>query len=369
MRRQIKETDHSPTFDPERLNAAWKVIDTEIERGVIPGASAAVTLNGRRFFYTSGVRHKIGEANPLVRADTIYDCASLTKVVVTLPLALMLIDEGLIDLEHPVADIWPSFAAGGKGNITIRQLLTHTSGMPSYAVPAKLGKEKEGILAGICGLEKTYEPGTRTVYSCLGFITLGRIVEIVTGQRLEEAAARRIFQPLGMTSSGYMPAEGMLSRIAATELDPASGEFRRGFVHDELAAALGGVSGNAGLFATAEDLLSYGELWLCGGMSDNGRLLSQAAVSKAVRSHTLQIPNASRGLGWVLRGDSSDAGGDWLSDSSYGHTGFTGTSLWVDPERELVVVLLTNRVHFGRNQSIARLRIRLHNAIAAAVVE
>ncbi|WP_409346431.1 serine hydrolase domain-containing protein [Paenibacillus sp. MBLB4367] len=358
-----------PVFDGERLSMAWKVIDTEIERGEIPGASVVASLSGKRVSYTAGVMQGKDSSRQHVDSDTIYDCASLTKVVVTLPLILMLIDEGLLHLGQPVAEILPAFADAGKEQVTIRQLLTHSSGLQAYASPASLGGDSEQTIASICRLQPAYEPGSRVVYSCLGYITLGKVIESVLGVSLHEAAAQRIFQPLGMASSGYVPAADRFPRIATTELDPAAGEYRHGVVHDELAAAMGGISGNAGLFAAAADIAAYGEMWVRGGNVNGRQLLSLAAVEAAARSHTAHLSDANRGLGWVLRGDAADACGDWLSGSAYGHTGFTGTSLCIDPERELVVALLTNRVHYGRDKSVSRLRIRLHNALAAAIAE
>lgn len=372
----------------EGLQAAWSLLDMAIEQGVIPGGVALIGRRGHAAAYAAGHAFMSEEHSIPASVDTIYDCASLTKVVVTLALMLILMDRGQVRLADPVAQHIPAFGAAGKAEITIGQLLAHTSGLPAHRDLYSHGWTPQQIHEEICAMEPDYPPGTRCVYSCLGYITLGHIIRQQFGRPLEEAAWNEVLQPLGMTASRYNPPPEWKPRIAATEYDAALGEYRWGFVHDENAHALGGAAGNAGLFSTASDLLRYARMWLALAGSAGGAasyaegaadaslsrtgpegfpeslLLSREAVKEALRSHTLDIPGAHRGLGWVLRGDPADISVEGMSPFSFGHTGFTGTSLWIDPAQDLILILLTNRVHYGRGNSIAALRRQFHEAAA-----
>jgi len=406
-------------MNPERIADAFRLLDEAIAGGITPGGVAVVGRYGRiAASYVAGVAHTAAPAasggagsscgagsaasggghavahggsgsavsgghhsaapgdaaaaadgrRPLpVTESTVYDCASLTKVVATLPLVLLLVDRGRLRLDDPVARYIPAFAAEGKAAVTVRQLLTHTSGLPAHKNMYSHGWTPDEVKAYIYALPPEYEPGTKMVYSDLGFITLGEIAAELFGEPLDTAARRHVFEPLGMNDTCFMPPQEWRPRIAATEFDEALGRHKWGEVHDENAGALGGASGHAGLFSTAGDLAKYAAMWLAGGrIGESGeRLISQAAAEAATRCGTPGLP-ANRGLGWVLKGDPWDASGDWMSPSSYGHTGFTGTSLWMDPARDCFAVLLTNRVHYGRDGSVARLRACFHNAVAAA---
>jgi serine-type D-Ala-D-Ala carboxypeptidase len=364
-----EETAQRMGIDATRLQAAWKVIDRKIEQAEIPGAAAVIMRHGQTAEYAAGFSVVNGGTRYEATIDTVYDCASLTKVIVTLPLILMLLDHGELCLSDPVAAFLPEFAAGGKENVTIRQLLAHTSGLAAHRDMYSHGFTPDEIFDFICRELPVYEPGTQMIYSCLGFIVLGRIIAKLSGLPLDEAADTCLLRPLGMENSRYNPPQEWLPRIAATEFDRLLGQHRWGRVHDENAHAIGGVSGNAGLFATAHDVIRYAGMWLGNGRVGGRTLLSRAVVESATRSHTQHLGRAARGLGWVLKDDVSDASGDLFSPASYGHTGFTGTSLWIDPERDLAVVLMTNRVHFGRDKSIAGLRACFHNAVAASLID
>ncbi len=371
----------------EGLQAAWSPLDNAIEQGLIPGGVALIGRRGHAAAYAAGHAFLSEERSLPASVDTIYDCASLTKVVVTLALMLLLMDRGQVRLADPVAQHIPAFGAAGKAEVTIGQLLAHTSGLPAHRHLYSHGWTPQQIQEAICAMEPDYPPGTRCVYSCLGYIILGEIIRQQFGRPLEEAAGSEVLQPLGMTASRYNPPPEWKPRIAATEYDAALGEYRWGFVHDENAFGLGGAAGNAGLFSTASDLLRYARMWLAlagSASSADGAtnaslsrprteegpaafLLSREAVKEALRSHTNDIPGANRGLGWVLHGDPADVGGKGLSPYSFGHTGFTGTSLWIAPAQDLILILLTNRVHFGRGNSIAALRRQFHEAASAAI--
>jgi len=336
--------------------------------GEVPGAVAAVIHNGVVIgprAYGWAVRNP---ARIPMTPFTVFDLASLTKVIATTPAVLICCERGLFRLDDAVATFIPEFAAGGKETITIRHLLTHTSGLPAHVKFWERGLQGERIFESICdmGLPSGSEPGAKVVYSDLGFITLAEVVRRVTGEPIDRFAAKEVFGPLGMYETRFLPPGEWQSRIAATEYRADLGKVMWGEVHDENAYALGGVAGHAGLFSTAEDVARYALMWLGWGEWQGVRILSEAAVAAAISEET----NAGerRGLGWMLRAPQFSSGGDFFSKRAYGHTGFTGTSLWCDPETGTAAVLLTNRVHAGREgRAIIRLRPRFHNAVAAAV--
>jgi len=407
-------------LDMNGLQAACASVNRAIDAGITPGAVLGVLHRGDTWFYAAGVadpRPEHGEP-AAVHKDTLYDCASITKVAVTLPLILQLVDEGRITLSTKAADIVPSFGASGKEAITVGELLTHTSGLAADMNLHSHGWSREQMWEAVLTSPLSGEPGKNVLYSDLGYLALGRIAEELLQMPLDQAARQRVFEPLGMFDSTLTPSLEQLGRYAATEYDEESHGHLCGVVHDEKARALGGVCGHAGLFATAGDLLRYAHMWLlegavpaprgqvdegaavlpdteadaagaadteagkpravgasslahiqssAAGTSSPARILSPAAARTAIKPHTAAIPGANRGLGWVLKGDRMDASGDWMSDRAYGHTGFTGTSLWIDPAYDLAVVLLTNRVYGGRSGSVKELRVQVHNAITGAV--
>jgi CubicO group peptidase (beta-lactamase class C family) len=347
---------------------AYDVLNNAFIEKQIPSAVAVIGLNGK-VVDTHSVGHLIsGNKTYPTNLDTIYDCASLTKVVVTLPLALMLVEKGLLSLEEPVASFIPGFSSQGKSTVTIKHLLTHTSGLTSYRNMYSQGLSVEQIKEQIYHQALEYTPGSKVVYSDLGFILLGDIISHILHLSLDEAAFQFIFQPLGMRNTLFCPPAELKERIAPTEYRKALGTYQWGEVHDENALALGGVCGHAGMFSTALDLANYATMWLKKGSWGSQQLISSASVTAATSNYTSHLSSA-RGLGWVLKGDSYDVSGELLSESCFGHTGFTGTSIWLDPKLDLFIILLTNRVHFGRDISINDLRRRFHNAVAACIKE
>jgi CubicO group peptidase (beta-lactamase class C family) len=355
-------------MNSEKLKSAMRLLDKEVEEGNIPGATAVVARKGKIIAeHAVGWAEKTEEQRRPMDFSAIFDLASLTKVMATLPAILLLLERGLIRLKDPVSLYIPEFAAQGKEEITIRHLLTHTSGLVAHRAMYTNGWGKNEILKYIWEQPAEYPPGSQMVYSDLGFITLGIIVEAVTGLVLNEFVKNEIYHPLGMKSTYFLPPKELKGRMASTEFDESLGRYKLGEVHDDNAYALGGVSGHAGLFAPAADVAIYGQMWLNGGAYGQHRLFSPITVKAATTGYTPSIEGANRGLGWVLKDDAWDASGDLFSPSSYGHTGFTGTSITCDPENDLLVVLLTNRVHFGRERSIVRLRSVFHNAVVAGV--
>ncbi|WP_256759447.1 serine hydrolase [Cohnella sp. WQ 127256] len=349
---------------PSSLEEVWGPIREAVHNRLIPGAAAAIQWKGKRIRYATGLSVDTDEEMLPVRYDTIYDCASLTKVVVTLPLVLMLMDQGKLQLEDHISNIVPEFTRNEAKAMTIRHLLTHTSGLASSGDFHSLPCTLDNLLHRLGSEPLSFEPGKQVVYSDLGFIVLGSIIARMMDMSIDQAAKRYIFDPLGMRDSCFCPPSDLLPRIAPTEMSQETGKHWRGIVHDENARALKGISGHAGLFSTADDLLQYAALWLNKGFVNNQCLISPATIATSIESQTRNL-SSRRGLGWVLRGDQADVSGSLFSHETYGHTGFTGTSLYIDPKLNRAVVLLTNRVHYGRGHNITQLRSHFHDAAAA----
>ncbi len=294
-------------------------------------------------------------------ADTVFDLASLTKVVATLPALLHLAARAGVGLDEPVRRYLPAFNGPGKDEVTVRQLLLHTSGLPVSGKYHQRLRDPAEIRAAALAEPLVARPGTVCCYSDVGFIMLGELAAAVSGGRLDELVRDVVCAPLGMTATRYLPPASWAARAAATE--PVRGRAKVGVVHDETAALMGGVSGHAGLFGTAADLARYASAWAGDGW------LADGLRAEALRCQTDGL-GGRRGLGWGLRGDVWDNMGDGWPASGAGHTGFTGTSLSVDPRTGLWAVLLTNAVHFGRGpeHSVVGLRKQVHAAVAAALL-
>lgn len=373
----VAESFERAGFHPVLLGRAYDVIERYVEQGRIPGAVVQVGGAERALPPVAFGDASWEPVRRPARVDTIYDCASLTKVVVTTTLALSLVERGRISLDDRVADWVPEFldlapqgAAGERPErrvregIAVRHLLTHTSGMAAWAPLYERAKGPDEILKALCREPLATEPEADVIYSCLGYILLGTLIEREEGATLDRLAEREIFAPLGMSASGFNPDPALLGRIAPTEKE---GErVIHGVVHDENARARGGVSGNAGLFSTASDLSRFAQSIMRLRRGRSAGILSSVAVQAATRNYTSGL-SEPRGLGWQLRSKTKSSCGDLFGPESFGHTGFTGTSLWIDPDQDLFVVLLTNRVHPTReNAAHLRLRPLFHNAVAAA---
>ncbi len=346
------------------------LLDSAITAKAAPGAVVAVSFNGLRFIYGTG---HLGEGFPArPDAETVYDLASLTKVIGLTTMAMIAVDEGRLGLDTPVQYYLPEFIGPYKDRVTVRHLLTHSSGLRAHRPLWRETPDRGWALALAAATQLDTIPATRMVYSDIGAILLTRILERQYGDRIDHLLTQRVFAPLGMRSTTYRPPAEWSDRIAPTELDPWRGRMIHGEVHDENAAHLGGVSGHAGLFSDAVDLLAFGE-WILrrfvasrapNGGGDRGPALRATTVQEFTRRQHV-VPESSRALGWDTPSDGSSAG-TRLSARSFGHTGFTGTSIWADPTQGLVIVLLTNRVHPTRdNPRVGPLRI----AVADRVVE
>lgn len=382
-------------FDANRLRHALDLVRKgcagESDHPSYPGAVVMIMRHGVEVVHEAfGFRSFDESAQPMT-CDTIFDVASMSKPMATATAVLRLVEMGEVNLDDPIGRYVPGLGAALAGaNITVTRLLTHTSGLPP-SIPVYRGAEnRDDCVRAARSVLPEYAAGSKVEYSCMGFILLALLVEAVTGESLNVFARREIFDKLEMRETGYYTVERFAerARVAPTERRTwfekgeelwawlnKTGQFLDlhterqvawGAVHDENALALGGVSGNAGVFSTAADVAKFGQMYLGNGSYRGVRVLSPSTVELATRNFTAGMGD-NRGLGWQLKGPNTSFG-SLISGRAYGHTGFTGTVLWIDPERELIVVLLTNRVHETReNQALVDLRPRFLNAVAAAV--
>jgi CubicO group peptidase (beta-lactamase class C family) len=362
---------------------AAELIDQAVGAGVVPGAVLAAGVHTAEplLLHVAGDAQRDATAKRPMTAGTVFDLASLTKVVATLPALLYLAGRGEAGFDQPVSRYLPAFAGPGKNAVTVRQLLLHISGLPAERRYHLHLRDPAEILAAALAEPLVAEPGTVFCYSDVGFIALGELAATVAGCGLDQLVQDVVCTPLGLTSTRYRPPAEWADWIAATEIvgGPSaggasaeaggiggigqSGRAKVGLVHDENAEALGGVAGHAGLFGTAADLARYAAAWAGNGSPMEG------LRAEALRCQTEGL-GGRRGLGWGLRGDKYDNMGDGWPATGAGHTGFTGTSLSVDPHSGLWAVLLTNAVHFGRGgeHSVIGLRKQVHAAVAAELL-
>ena len=358
-----------------QLQPASAVIENAVADKAFPGATLAVGYRGRVAIHAFGKLSYDGNA-PAVDVRTMYDIASLTKVVVTTTLVAKLVEGDFpvpLDLDAKVERYLPEWTAGAnrqdlewRRQVTVRHLLTHTSGLPPFKEYWRTSKSKEETLSRIFAEPLDYEPGTKEVYSDLGIILMAEIIERLTGRKLDDLARAYIFSPLGMNDTTFRPAKNLWPAIAPTEFDRnLRNRLVQGEVHDENAFTMGGVSGHAGVFSTAPDLAAFCQMLLNGGVYAHRRILKRATVAQFTAPQPLS--NRTRTLGWAVPTEGSSSG-HYFSTHSFGHTGFTGTSIWIDPDRQLFVVLLTNRVNPTReNQKIAQVRSAVHDSVMQAL--
>jgi uncharacterized protein YbbC (DUF1343 family) len=301
--------------------------------------------------------------------DTVFDLASLTKPLATASSVMLLVEQGKLRPSDTVAQHLPAFAAKGKDKITVEQLLLHTSGLIADNPVADYQDGREKAVQRLCDLEPAAEPGAKFVYSDLNYITLGELVGRVSGKPLDEFAKENLFTPLGLTTMGFKPPEALRDRIAPTE--KRDGKWLIGEVHDPRAALMGGVAGHAGLFATADDLAVYAQMLLDGGVRMDKRVLSALTVKRLTTPHPVPLADGSVGqrtYGWDVRtAFSSNRGELFVPGENFGHTGFTGTSLWIDPPSQTAVIVLTNRVHPEGKGNVNRLRSQVATIAASAL--
>jgi CubicO group peptidase (beta-lactamase class C family) len=355
----------------ERLAAVDRVVLRGIGAGGFPGASVVVGRRGYAVIKRGYGRLSWSDESAPVDAQSIYDLASLTKVVGLTSAVMALYDDGKLDLDAPVRNYLPAFSGGAKDRVTVRHLLTHRSGLPAGRDLWRIAGSPSEARRAVVATPLYCQPGACFEYSDLGADVLGFVVEAVSGRQLDVFLQERIFGPLGMTDTYFRPPAQLRGRIAPTEVTPPRGYPLRGEVHDENAYALGGVAGHAGLFSTAADLSIYAQMMLNGGSYNGVRVLADSTVRLFTRRAA-----GTRALGWDTcnaGGSGSGSCGVMMGEAAYGHTGFTGTSLWIDPERDMFVVLLANRVHAARARRpakvIADVRADLADAAEAAVLD
>src|SRR6185312_3783353 len=351
----------------ERLEAIDRVVERGIEAGGYPGAAVIVGRKGKAVLQRGFGRLAWDESSPEVSpTSTIYDLASLTKVIGTTTAVMVLFDQGRISLDAPVSRYLPEFTGGEKDLVTIRQLLTHRSGLPAGREIFKLTHDPVEARKLVLSTPLIAHPGQYYEYSDLGADVLGMVVEAVSQQPLDEFLADYVFHPLGMYQTEFRPADSLDARIAPTGTS-GGGRRSRGEVNDENAYALGGVAGHAGLFSTAADLSIFAQMMLNGGTYNGVRIIADSTVQLFTTRAA-----GHRALGWDTP-TGSFGSGNYLSERSYGHTGFTGTSLWIDPDRDMFVILLTNRVYASRSphpvRVIADVRSDLSDAASLSVTD
>lgn len=357
--------------DPAAFTRVDSLIQEQILRKSTPGAQLAVLRGDTLLYLKSYGRMSYDSAAAEVDDSTLYDIASLSKVVVTTTAAMQLVEDGRLHLDSTVAFYLPEFGVNGKTHIRIRNLLMHDSGLEAFrpfhmsSVPDSAVPDS-AVLDSILAAPLAYATGSKTVYSDFGMITLGKVIERISGKTLDSYAREQIFAPLAMSHSGYNPPDSQRQRCAPTEVDRVwRKRLVQGTVHDETAALLGGVAGHAGVFSTAADLARFARFLLGEGSLEGRRIVAASTLETFT---TRQSPRSGRSLGWDLRSASGSSAGQYFSMRSYGHTGFTGTSIWVDPVARVAVVFLTNRVHPTReNKQLPRFRATLHDAVREAL--
>lgn len=359
-------TDISDDF----LNESYTILQKAIEDSIFPGAQIAIVQDGK-LIASRGFGHQTYHIkSPLVSPETIYDLGSVTKVAATTLVAMELYERNQIRLDIPVKSYLPKFEGEFKDSVTVRHLLTHSGGLHWWSELWKHAKNKQDALDYIYNLPLDYVPGDSMIYSDLGIILLGEIIETVTGEKIDQLANEIIYQPMGMQNTMYNPPKEFLSRIAPTEI---SSNMDRGLihgkVHDENTYFFGGISTQAGVFSTAEDLAALAQMLLNGGIYRHKRFYSPQTIKEWISRQELP-PGTERALGWDTPADEESSAGNYFSKGSFGHLGFTGTSIWIDPNRKIAIILLTNRVHPSRQRNgMFQVRRDFHNAAMKVLLE
>ncbi len=361
-------TPRDAGFDVREFRGVDSVVNASVRDSAFPGAVLLVARNGIIAYDKAYGKYDYGAYTKQVDVNTIFDLASVTKVIATTSAVMRLTDESRFDLNDPVVKYIPQFGQNGKEKITIYNLMVHNSGLPAWRRFYDFCNDPQCVLDSVFATGLAYATGDSSVYSDLGLITLGKVIEKVSGARLDRYVDSVFFQPLGMKNTMFNPQRNLWDRIAPTEVDTfwqKTGVAVRGRVHDENATVLGGVSGHAGLFSTASDLAVMMQMLLNGGTYAGTRYIGEATVKKFTAR---QSELSSRAIGWDTKTSPKSFSGTMTSMKTFLHTGFTGTSVVCDPEKNLIVVFLTNRVYPTRaNLKIAAVRPRVHDAILRAM--
>ncbi|HEY8185207.1 MAG TPA: serine hydrolase, partial [Pyrinomonadaceae bacterium] len=382
-----KANPASVAVSEKRLAAIDDAVDSEIKQRHLPGAVVLVARKGWVVWRKAYGARTVEPAREAMTTDTIFDVASLTKVVATATSIMILVERGKLRLSDPLSNYLPEIKGEGRERVTLELLLTHRAG---YAPDFDLKERWTGYDEAIKRLAQEplrNPPGAKFVYSDINYIALGEVVHRVSGLTLDQFARQNIFEPLGMRDTGFRPSAKLRTRIAPTEKrsgqlsylgdTPQNGpehtedtdRWLRGEVHDPTAYRMGGVAGHAGLFSTADDLAIYCQMILNGGQYNGVRILAPLTVAEMTRPRLVSETAATRGLGWDINTSFSTNRGDLFPLGSFGHTGFTGTSLWIDPASDMFVVFLSNRVHPDGKGDVSSLRGRVASIAAGAVTD
>ena len=352
----------------ERLIPIAEIVEEAIRAGKTPGAVVLVGHRGR-IVYRQAFGHRALEPNKLpMTIDTIFDLSSLTKVIATAPAVMQLVEKGKIRLQDPVGNYWSEFKAHGKDLITVHQLLTHYSGLRAGLNLQPKWTGYSSAMEKIAAEKLASIPGTQFLYSDLNFMILGELVSRVSGQPFDAYCAQHLYTPLGMKDTGFRPAESQHPRLAHTQYKKRnSGKKLWGEVHDTTAFLMGGVAGHAGLFSTGDDLAIFAQAFLDGGTANGARILSPLSVRKMTTPQNPPNKTVLRGLGWDIDSPFFSSRGELLPVGSFGHAGYSGTSIWIDPASQTYIILLTNRVHPGDKGDVVSLRSQIASCVAAAL--
>ncbi len=362
---QLPKVDPSEIgLDATVLRGMEPLIAEGIREGKMPGCVVCVGRHGKIGWLKAYGSREVEPGQVAMTTDTVFDMASITKPTATATSMMILLQRGHYRLADKVSTYLPEFGVNGKEPITIYDLLTHQSGLIADNALADYNEGREMAIERICKLELTAPIGTKFIYSDVNFVLLGELIRRFSGKSVDAFARDEIFRPLGMHHTGYNPEESLRAKAAPTE--KRDGEWIRGVVHDPRAFKLGGVAGHAGLFSTAEDMAIYASMMLGGGQYKERRILSEPIVEKMTQAY--RVPGGYRGLGWDKRTGFSTNKGDLLSDRAFGHGGFTGTVLWIDPEYDLFYLFLSNRVHPNGKGLVNPLAGRIANVVVSSIV-
>jgi CubicO group peptidase (beta-lactamase class C family) len=357
-------------FSRNRRQELADLVESALRSKLFPGMELLVARGDELLLHEAWGVLEVGPEAPPMKVGTVFDIASLTKPIGTATLLLVLVEQGKLTLEDQISAAFPEFETPEKRGITVRHLLTHTSGLPAWADFYSSTRGQAEALQSLLHTPLQHPTGTAMLYSDLGYLILGELIRRVSGKTLREFFQRTVAHPLRLTQTAFKPLdEGIAGPFAPTQYCPWRKQLLRGIVHDENAFVFDGEGGNAGLFATATDLSRFARMLLHRGELDGVRVLAPRTISRMIANHNPpRLP--PRGLGWDIKGEGFGymSCGELMQPGSIGHTGFTGTSLWLEPESGFTVILLSNRVHMARERNqpdMVRFRPRLHNLVAS----
>ena len=370
---EVHAAGTQPSKDAAIAKAVRDVLDRARADSAFPGGFAVVGTKSR-IITMYGVGSLDWAPSPKPDEHTMWDMASLSKVMGMTSAMMQLVEHGKVNLNDPLQKYFPAWTGPNKEKVTIRHLLTHTSGLPSFKAYDEITHDPDSLAKLMCSTPLDTLPGVKMVYSDIGAYMAGRVVEKVSGQTLDAYVHDHVFGPLKMTETMYKPPSSLIDRIAPTEIDPRRGGLVRGKVHDERAYYLGGVSAHAGIFSSGHDMARFAQMYLNGGTLDGVRIFQQSTISQFTKYVDSTFSN--RGIGWQkpdlpgqpFASPSAAWAGQLMSHAAFGHTGFTGTSIGIDPPNDIFIVLLTNRVNPTRNNNkITAVRRQLADNVMSIV--